>query len=54
MLSQKIYDVPGGFHLSLPIADYYSVVNGRLEGAGVNPDVETAAADALDFALSQF
>jgi len=53
MLSQKIYDVPGGFHLSLPIADYYSVVNGRIEGVGIKPDVETDAADALDVALKQ-
>lgn len=54
MLSQKIYDVPGGFHLSLPIADYYSVVNGRIEGVGIKPDIETDAADALDVALNQF
>jgi len=53
MLSQKIYDIPGGFHLSLPIADYYSVVNGRIEGVGIKPDIETDAADALDFALKQ-
>jgi len=53
MLSQKIYDVPGGFHLSLPIADYYSVVNGRIEGVGIQPDIETDAADALEVALEQ-
>jgi carboxyl-terminal processing protease len=51
MLSQKIYDVPGGFHLSLPIADYYSAENGRIEGVGVAPDIETDA--AMDTALSQ-
>lgn len=54
MLSQKIYDVPGGFHLSLPIADYFSVVNGRIEGVGIKPDIETDAAQALDVALEQF
>jgi len=53
MLSQKIYDVPGGFHLSLPIADYYSVVNGRIEGVGIQPDIETDAVDALEVALKQ-
>jgi len=53
MLSQKIYDLPGGFHLSLPIADYYSAVNGRIEGVGVKPNIETDAADALDIALRQ-
>jgi len=53
MLSQKIYDIPGGFQLSLPIADYYSVANGRIEGVGIKPDIETDAADALDVALKQ-
>jgi len=53
MLSQKMYDVPGGFQLSLPIADYYSVANGRIEGIGIQPDIETDAADALEVALEQ-
>jgi carboxyl-terminal processing protease len=53
MLSQKFYDIPGGFHLALPIADYYSVVHGRIEGAGIKPDIETDAADALNVALMQ-
>jgi hypothetical protein len=53
MLSQKIYDIPGGFQLSLPIADYYSVANGRIEGVGIKPDIETDAAAALDIALKQ-
>lgn len=53
MLSQKIYDIPGGFHLSLPIADYYSAKHGRIEGAGVAPDIASSAVDALDVALSQ-
>jgi len=52
MLSQKIYDLPGGFHLSLPIADYYAIGPGRIEGAGIPPDIETNAADALDVAVS--
>ena len=53
MLSQKIYDIPGGFHLSLPIADYYSAKHGRIEGDGVTPDINAPAADAMDVALSQ-
>lgn len=53
MLSQKIYDIPGGLQLSLPIADYYSAVNGRIEGVGIKPDIETDAADALDVALKR-
>jgi len=51
MLSQKIFDIPGGFHLSLPIADYYSIKNGRIEGTGIKPDIETEAAEALNTAL---
>lgn len=51
MLSQTIFDIPGGFHLSLPIADYYSVVNGRIEGVGIEPDIAVEAAHALDTAL---
>lgn len=51
MLSQTIFDIPGGFHLSLPIADYYSVINGRIEGVGIEPDIEVDAAQALDTAL---
>jgi len=53
MLSQKIFDIPGGFQLSLPIADYYSVDTGRIEGRGIEPDIETLAADALSTALNQ-
>lgn len=51
MLSQTIFDIPGGFHLSLPIADYYSVANGRIEGVGIEPDILVEAAYALDAAL---
>lgn len=53
MLSQKMYDLPEGLQLSLPIADYYSLANGRIEGAGVSPDIATPAADALDAALAK-
>ena len=53
MLSQKMFDVPGGFHLSLPIADYYSATAGRIEGVGVKPDIESDAAAALEIALQQ-
>ena len=53
MLSQKMFDVPGGFHLSLPIADYYSATSGRIEGVGVKPDIASDAAEALEIALRQ-
>ena len=49
---EKMFDLPGGFQLSLPIADYYSMANGRIEGRGVTPDVPTDPVDALDVALS--
>ena len=51
MLSQTIFDIPGGFHLSLPIADYYSAANGRIEGVGIEPDIEIEASNALEAAL---
>lgn len=52
MLSQKMYDLPGGLQLSLPIADYYSLANGRIEGAGVAPHVRVEAGDAMSRALA--
>jgi C-terminal processing protease CtpA/Prc len=52
MLSQKIFDIPGGFHLSLPIADFYSIVNGRIEGVGIEPDIGIDEARALGAALA--
>ena len=53
MLSQKMFDVPGGLILSLPIADYYSTKHGRIEGNGVKPHIEIPAIDALAFALCE-
>ena len=51
MLSQTMYDLPDGYLLALPIADYYSLTNGRIEGHGVSPDVATEAGAAMDTAL---
>ncbi len=51
MLSQSMFDVADGFVVSLPVADYYSVANGRIEGAGVPVDVPAASDDALAVAL---
>jgi len=53
MLSQKMYDLPQGLQLSLPIADYYSVRIGRIEGAGVMPDVAVPAAEAMGVTLEK-
>jgi len=51
MLSQKMFDIPGGYQLYLPIADYYSVKNGRIEGHGVTPDIICDPDLALEKAL---
>lgn len=51
MLIQTTYDLPGNFLLALPIADYYSMTNGRIEGHGVTPTVATSAAEAMNTAL---
>jgi len=51
VLSQTMFDLSEGFQLSLPIADYVSTANGRLEGAGVQPDVAVPAEGAQETAL---
>ena len=51
MLSQSMFDVADGFIVSLPVADYYSIAHGRIEGAGVPVDVVTAPGEELDVAL---
>lgn len=33
VLSSKLFDIPGGFHLRVPIADYYSITGARLEAS---------------------
>ena len=52
MLSQKMYDLPHGFQLSVPIAEYYSTRIGRIEGKGVKPDIAIDKSVALDVAIS--
>jgi C-terminal processing protease CtpA/Prc len=51
LLSSKLFDIPGGFHLRVPIADYYSIKSGRIEGVGVTPDISVSSEQALDVAL---
>ena len=53
VLSSKVFDVPGGFHLRVPIADYYSITGARLEGAGVTPDIAVSAGRALEVAIEE-
>ena len=52
MLSQKMYDLPFSFQLSVPIAEYYSNRIGRIEGHGVEPDIAIDQGVALDLAFS--
>lgn len=52
VLSSKRFDIAGGFHLIVPVADYYSVSMGRLEGVGVAPDIPVAAEQALEIAVA--
>ena len=51
MLSQKMFDLPHGLLLSLPVADYWSAGQGRIEGQGVVPQVRVEAAQAMAVAL---
>ena len=53
VLSSKVFDIPGGFHLRVPIADYYSITGARLEGAGVTPDIAVSADRALEVAIEE-
>lgn len=51
MLSQKMYDLPYGFQLSLPIAEYYSTRIGKIEGKGVQPDIAIDQRAAMELAM---
>ena len=52
MLMQQPFDVEGGFHLYLPVADYYSFASGRIEGVGLTPDLQISEGeDAMNVAL---
>ena len=51
MLSQSMFDVGDGFIVSLPVADYYSLKHGRIEGSGVPVDVEVPPDLALDHVI---
>lgn len=52
MLSQSMFDVGEKFVVSLPVADYYSLRHGRIEGQGVPVDIESDSAAAQDVAQS--
>jgi hypothetical protein len=52
MLSQSMFDVGEKFVVSLPVADYYSLKHGRIEGQGVPVDVGVDPATALEVVQS--
>ena len=52
MLTQKVFDLPQGLQVFLPIGDYYSLRSGRIEGVGVMPHVQSEADSAMAVALS--
>jgi hypothetical protein len=47
MLSQSMFDIKDRFMVSLPVADYYSIDHGRIEGVGVPVDIEAESDKAL-------
>ncbi len=51
VLSSKLFDIPGGFHLRVPIADYYSIRTDGWKALGVTPDIPVSADAALEIAL---
>jgi hypothetical protein len=53
MLSQSPFDLAEGYMIALPVADYFSARNGRIEGAGVMPGVLMDPAMALDYAKAR-
>ncbi|MEQ9021796.1 MAG: S41 family peptidase, partial [Pseudomonadales bacterium] len=50
VLSQKVFDVTPGYHLFLPVADYYSAQGTRIEGEGISPEIEASAEQAMSVA----
>lgn len=51
MLSSEEFDLPGGWRLRLPSADYYTTNGERIEGRGVTPDVPCDPVKALEEAV---
>lgn len=53
LLSQSPFDVTDDYIISLPVADYYSLVHGRIEGAGVPPQTYAPSDMALGAAVAK-
>ena len=53
LLSQSPFDVTDDYIISLPVADYYSLAHGRIEGAGVPPQSYAPSDMALGAAVAK-
>ena len=53
LLSQSPFDVTDDYIISLPVADYYSLAHGRIEGAGVPPQTYAPSDMALGAAVAK-
>jgi hypothetical protein len=51
MLTQSPFDLVAGFQAFVPVGDYFSFKNGRIEGVGVSSDVEASSNEAMLVAL---
>ncbi|MCO6511342.1 MAG: hypothetical protein J5I65_11185 [Aridibacter famidurans] len=51
MLTQSPFDLAEGFQAFVPVGDYFSFEHGRIEGVGVEPDVDVDSKDALAMAI---
>ncbi|WP_109261234.1 S41 family peptidase [Hyphobacterium indicum] len=51
MLSSRFFDAGGGYVVRIPVADYFTRDGERIEGNGVEPEVEVPVDDAMGRAL---
>lgn len=48
VILSRMYKLPGGGRIQIPVQDYVGLDDRRLEGRGVSPDIEVAAASLAD------
>ncbi|WP_294824951.1 S41 family peptidase [uncultured Flavobacterium sp.] len=53
MLAGEMFDLPEGFRIFLPTADYYAQDGLKIDKVGVTPDIDTETGDALQFVLQK-
>jgi len=51
MLSSRFFDAGGGYVVRIPVADYFTQNGERIEGNGVEPEIEVPVDDAMSRAL---